>query len=77
MDLSTNVSAEDKLRNCKFLGSIQVDQAAADIEMSASGLVELPDRYFAVIFWNATSATTTADDDENGFTLVPVPPEVQ
>ena len=35
------VSAEDKLKNLLYLGSIIVDQAAADVKMQASGLIEI------------------------------------
>lgn len=71
------VSAEDKLKNLHFIGSIIVDEAAADVEMVGSGLVEIRDRYVQVVFWNATADALTTDVNENGFVLTPVPDEIQ
>ena len=71
------VSAEDKLRNLRYIGSIVVDQAAINIEMVASGDVEISQRYVQVVFWNATADAFTADNNENGFSLTPVPDEIQ
>lgn len=71
------VSAEDKLKNLHYLGSIVVDQATADIEMVASGLVDISARAFQVVFWNASADALTNDVDENGIFLSPVPDEVQ
>lgn len=71
------VSADDKLRNLHFIGSIVVDEAAADIEMVASGLIEIRARYVNVVFENSTADGLTNDVDENGFNLTPVPDELQ
>jgi hypothetical protein len=71
------VSASDKLNNLHWIGSIIVDEAAADVEMVASGTVEIRARAIQVVFWNATADALTNDDDENGFMLSPVPDEVQ
>lgn len=71
------VSAEDKLRNLHFIGSIVVDEAVANIEMVASGIVEIRARAVQVVFWNATADALTTDVNENGFMLTPVPDEVQ
>jgi hypothetical protein len=71
------VSASDKLNNLHWIGSIIVDEAAADIEMVASGTVEIRARAIQVVFWNATADALTNDVDENGFMLSPVPDEVQ
>lgn len=71
------VSAEDKLLNLRVLGSIIVDEAVADVEMVASGLVTISERYTQVVCWNASADGLTNDVDENGVTLVPVPLEVQ
>lgn len=71
------VSSEDKLRNLHFIGAIVVDEAAANIEMVASGLVEIRARAVQVVFWNATADGLTNDVNENGFMLTPVPDEVQ
>jgi len=74
------VSAIDKLKNLRFIGAIKVDQATADIEMVASSggtPIEIRARYVNVVFWNASADALTADVDENGFTLIPVPDEIQ
>ena len=71
------VSAVDKLRNLHLIGSIIVDEAVADMEMVASGTVEIAARAIQVVFWNATADALTNDVDENGFMLSPVPYEIQ
>lgn len=71
------VSAENKLRNLHLIGSIVVDEAAADTEFVASGLVEIVGRAVQVVFWNASGAVLTTDVNESGFMLSPVPDEIQ
>jgi len=71
------VSAEDKLKNLHYLGSIVVDEATADVEMVASGEVFITARAVSVVFWNDTADALTNDVDENGFMLSPVPMEIQ
>jgi hypothetical protein len=71
------VSALDKTRNLLFLGVIVVDEAVADIEMVASGYVYIAARAVQVVFWNATADALTADVNESGFMLTPIPDEVQ
>lgn len=71
------VSAEDKLKNLHFIGDIIVDQAAANIEMVGSGIVEIRARAIQVVFWNGTADALTTDVDENGLALTPVPDELQ
>ena len=74
---SAAVSAEDKLNNLHYLGSIVVDEAAADIEMVASGVVYIAARGINVVMWNSTADDLTNDVDENGFYLTPIPSEIQ
>ena len=71
------MSAEDKLKNLHYLGSIVVDEATADVEMVASGFVYIAARAFNVVMYNNTADALTNDDDENGFMLSPVPTEIQ
>ena len=71
------VSAIDKLNNLKYIGSVVVDEAAANIPSSASGIVEIYEQFVQVVFWNASGATTTTDVDENGFILAAIPDEIQ
>ena len=73
------VSAEDKLTNLTYLGSIIVDEAAADVPMQASGIIEIAAEKVAPVFWNGTA--DTLDDDASTtdlkFRLIPAPLEVQ
>jgi hypothetical protein len=71
------VSSDDKLKNLTLIGTIVVDEAVADIEMVASGVVSLDARYVQIVFENSTADALTNDVDENGFNLTPVPQEVQ
>ena len=71
------VSAEDKVKNLRYIGSIVVDEATADVEMVASGEVFIAARAIQVVFWNSTADALTNDDDENGFMLSPAPMENQ
>ena len=74
------VSSEDKLSNLRYLGSIIVDEAAADVKMQVSGgPIEIGSEKVAPVFWNGTA--DTLDDDASTtdlkFHLIPIPPEVQ
>lgn len=71
------VSAIAKLDNLLYLGSIVVDEAAANIEMVKRGEVFLTCRAFQVVFWNASADALTNDVDENGFFMTPIPDEIQ
>ena len=71
------VSAEDKLNNLHLLGNIVVDEAAANVEMVASGYIYIAARAVQVVFWNGTADALTNDVNENGFMLSPVPDEIQ
>jgi len=65
------VSAEDKLKNLHYLGSITVDEASTTPEFSASGTVRLTSRYFQVVFWNAAADALSATATDHGFILEP------
>ncbi len=74
------VSAEDKLRNLWYLGSIVVDEAVVDVPMQASGgPIEISAEKVAPVFWNATA--DTLDDDVSTtdlkFILIPVTLEIE
>lgn len=71
------VSAEDKLKNLTYIGTILVDEASTTPEFSASGVIEISAREFAPVFWNATADALSATAGDHGFSLTPVPPEVQ
>lgn len=69
------VSAEDKLKNTMHLGNILCDQAAANIEFGAVfGLIEIYQRYGAVIWWNEFGSALTATESEHKFILTPIAP---
>ncbi len=73
------VSAEDKLRNLTWIGSIVVDEAVVDVKMQASGSIVITAEKVAPVFWNGTA--DTLDDDTSTtdlkFSLIPVDLEVQ
>jgi hypothetical protein len=71
------VSAEDKTKNLDFVGSIVVDEAAANVEMVARGAVYLTARAYQCAFWNSAADALTNDVNENGFFMTPIPDEVQ
>ena len=71
------LSSVNKLKNLIYLGSIIVDEAAANVEMVKSGSIEIDARYVNVVYYNATTVATTNDVDENGFILTAVPDELQ
>lgn len=72
------VGGEDKLRNLRFLGVIVMDEAAAAVPFVASGVIEHHHRYGAPVFWNRNgTAALSAGAGDHGFSLLPVPDEVQ
>lgn len=74
---SAAVSAIAKLNNLQWFGSIVVDEAVADIEMVARGVVYLTARGYNIVMWNASADALTNDVDENGFYMTPIPDEIQ
>jgi hypothetical protein len=70
------VSAADKTRNLMVLGSIQIDENAA-VPMVASGEFEMSHRYGAPVMWNGTANSLSATALDFGFSLTPVPDEIQ
>lgn len=70
------VSAADKRRNLAMIGSIQIDENAA-VEMVASGVIEIGARYAGPVFWNATANSLSATAGDFGFSLTPIPDELQ
>ena len=65
------VSAADKLKNLKYIGSIVVDEASATPEFSASGVCFIPWQYLQVVFWNATVDSLSSTAADHGFILEP------
>ena len=71
------VSAEDKLKNLHFLGSIVVDEASATPEFSASGTIAIYERYLQVVVWNATANALSATAADHGVYLEEIPQQGQ
>lgn len=72
------VSAAGKLLNLVRLGAIVIDQASTTPEFVASGMVELPHRYFQPVLWNAmTSVALSGTAADHGFKLTPIVDEIQ
>lgn len=71
------VSAEDKLRNLTLIGVLVVDEASSTPEFSASGTIDITQDEFAPVIWNDTADGLSSTAADNGFDLVPVPPEIQ
>jgi hypothetical protein len=73
------VSSVNKLKNLTLIGTIVVDEAAADVPMSASGTIEISAREIAPVIWNGT--LDTLDDDasptDSLFVLTPMDKEIQ
>lgn len=76
-----DVSAEDKLRNLTYIGSLIVDEATASpstVEFSASGgPIEILGRYVQLVVWNGTADALSGTAGDHGFDLQPIPLEVQ
>lgn len=70
------VSSIDKLRNLELLGAIEIDQATADIEMTANGVLTLKSQQGSPVFWNAAAVALTSTAAEHGFSLTPIVPEI-
>ena len=71
------VSAEDKLKNLTQIGTIIVDEAALGVKFVKSGVLWLPHRHVTPVFWNATADNLVATDDLSGFSLTPIPRQIQ
>ena len=74
------VSAEDKLRNLIYLGSLIVDEASSTPEFSTGNQgdpIWLPHRYGMPVVWNATADAFSGTAADHGFILTPVVPQAQ
>jgi hypothetical protein len=71
------VSSADKLQNLIYLGAIVVDEAATGIKMVGHGIIEIPQKEVMPIFWNDTADNLVATNNLNGFSLTPIPSEIQ
>lgn len=72
------VSAQDKLRNLMYLGSLIVDEATATpttVEFATGNQgdpVWIPHRYGMPVIWNATADAFSTTAADHGFILTPV-----
>lgn len=66
------VSAQDKLKNLKSIGSITIDEAATAPEFAASGYIAIYSAYAAPVYWNATADALSSTAGDHGFSLTPV-----
>jgi len=66
------LSAEDKLKNLRYLGSIVVDEASATPEFSASGECSIYARYIQVVVENSTADGLSATAADHGVILTPI-----
>lgn len=71
------ISSVEKFESLHQIGSIVVNEAAADVEMVASGLLWIASRSIQIAAWNYSADALTTDVDENGFFLSPLAWEIQ
>lgn len=66
------LSAENKLKNLMYIGSLTVDVATVDIDFTASGVCRIPERYVCPVVFNNTVDNLQATNDTGEFTLTPI-----
>lgn len=71
------VSASDKLRNLTPLRAAICDEAAANIEFVSKGRIVIPERYFALVLWNALGSAITNDAAKTKASFTPFYAEIQ
>lgn len=71
------LSAEDKLKNLKYLGSIVVDEAAADVDLSISGVFENFDRTGQPVVFNNSADNLQATNNVSFVTVTPIFDDIQ
>ncbi len=74
------VSAEDKLTNLIYLGSLVVDEASLTPEFAAFAKgdpIWIPHRYGMPVIWNATADAFSSTAADHGFILTPIVPQAQ
>lgn len=71
------VSAEDLLRNCDFLGAVEVDEASTSKDFVRRGLLYLRSRYVSPVIWNASGVAFSATAAHMEFALWPSDDELQ
>lgn len=69
--------ATDKRKNLTLAGILIVDQTSGSTTMTASGYVEIRERYFSVAVWNATTQTLVNSAGVNVVGMTPQSLEIQ
>jgi len=75
--IDTDLSAEAKLRNMIYIGSMVVDVATFEIDQTASGFFNLNARYGSIVVFNNTDQALRNSTSVNRVIITPVPNEVQ
>ena len=65
------LSAENKLKNLHFIGSIVMDEVS-QTEMVASGTIAIYERFINIVMFNDTADATDAVANSTGFILTPI-----
>jgi len=71
------LSSTDKLRNLIALGALVVDEASTTPVFACSGYLEHTHRYGGPVIYNATADALSSTAADHGFSILPVPYEVQ
>jgi hypothetical protein len=74
---TTAALTTDKRRNLRLMGLLVIDQTSASVTMTASGTVEIKERYFSLAVWNTTGVAFLASTGVHGCTMTPMLQEVE
>lgn len=66
-----------KRNNLLYIGSVVADQTTTATTTTGSGLVYVPDRYFATAVWNAASIAFVTSTSVHHCSFIPWPQEIQ
>src|SRR5215831_9862373 len=69
--------ATDKRNNAKLAGLAVTDQTTTSVTMYASGVIQIPTRYFAMGVWNATALAFVTSTSVHGLIMTPLYYEAQ
>lgn len=71
------VSDANKRYNLLPIGAIVADSTTNGEVQHASGIIEVSARFLSVVWWNAFGQALTGTAGDHGFSLMPMPYEVQ
>lgn len=71
------LSSTDKLPNMLYIGSVIVTSVGDATDMTASGMISIPTRYFSVVVHNNTADNLKNTINTCEVTFTPIPPESQ